>query len=257
MVNNPYIDLVKEHKQIMCNTKDIYKNKSLWSEYFHNSNDIVLEVGTGLGNFFSREVVKNPDSNFVWMEIKYKRLYITAEKSLGNLNNYADNWVRPKWVLRRKKSEKDMLPPYSWEGVRIEERGLVSVEEETPNFLLLKDKWEHIIDIFGENEIALSYIFFPDPWAKKKRRLKNRLLQENFLSNLYKITKVWWKSIIKTDHLDYFNFVLDEVEKTSWKIVRQSNDWENENNFDNSETTEFQQLFRWQDIKINYLELEK
>ncbi len=253
MVNNPYIDLVKEHKQIMCITEDIYKKKSLWNEYFHNDNDIVLEVGTGLGNFFSREVVKNPDMNFVWMEIKYKRLYITAEKALWNLNNYVENWVRPKWVLRRKTEENS--PLLSKRGTEVEL--LKSEANSSTNFVLLKDKWEHIVDIFWENEISLSYVFFPDPWAKKKRRLKNRLLQEKFLTNLYNITKIWWRSIIKTDHLWYFEFVLEEVAKTWWKIVKKSYDWENENNFDNSETTEFQQLFRWQDIKINYIELEK
>ena len=233
----------------MCIPEDIYKNQSKWDSYFGNKNDIVLEVWTGLGNFFSREVVKNPESNFVWMEIKYKRLYISAEKALWNLNNYADNGVRPKWVLRRKNKENNPSEEViqdKWKVIK-----------NKSNFVLLKDKWEHIVDIFGKNEIALSYIFFPDPWSKKKRWLKNRLLQKDFLNNLFNITKVWWKAIIKTDHLEYFEFILEEIEKTSWKIVRKSNDWENENNFDNSETTEFQQLFRWQDIQINYLELEK
>lgn len=267
MVNNPYIDLVKKHAQIMCDTDEIYTNKTKWNKYFKNDNDIVLEVGTWLGNFFSREISKNPNNNFVWMEIKYKRLYITAEKSLWNLNNYANNWVRPKWILRKKKWEEDVLLPCSWEGVRTEERGFANTsekvttdvykEENNSNFVVLKDKAEHIVDIFWEGELSLSYIFFPDPWSKKKRWLKNRLLQENFLNNLFTATKTWWKAIIKTDHLDYFNFILEEISKTSWKIVKQSFDWESEQDFDNTETTEFQQLFRWQEIKINYVELAK
>jgi len=149
VVNNPYIDLVKEHKQIMCNTEDIYKNQSRWDKYFHNSNDIVLEIWTGLGNFFSREVLKYSDKNFIWMEIKYKRLYISAEKALWNLNNYTDNWVRPKGVLRRKKTPP--LTPPSKGGAKDNcsipplTRGRLGGGS---NFVLLKDKWEHIVDIF-------------------------------------------------------------------------------------------------------------
>ncbi len=240
MVNNPYIDLVKEHPHIIYDTEKIYKNKSCWKKFFKQPHDITLEIGTGLGNFFSREVLKNSDQNFVWMEIKYKRLYICAEKALWNLSNYAGS-TRPKHVIKR-----------------VEKQTTQNITQTSDNnFILLKDFWENIDKIFWKNEISLSYIFFPDPWARKKRWLKNRLLQEHFLNNLYTITKNWWKSIIKTDHLDYFEFILEEVWKTQWKIHRKSYDWEKENEFSNTETTEFQQLFRGKKIQINYLELEK
>ncbi|MDQ7022411.1 MAG: hypothetical protein Q9M97_02590 [Candidatus Gracilibacteria bacterium] len=94
VINNPYIDKVKEHKNIINIYEDIYQYKGKWDKYFGNENELILEVGTGLGNFFSKEVQKNPNQNFLGMEIKYKRLYIGAEKSLGNLNNYANNGVR-------------------------------------------------------------------------------------------------------------------------------------------------------------------
>jgi tRNA (guanine-N7-)-methyltransferase len=238
MINNPYIEKVKSHKNIINNIEDIYINKWKWDKYFNNKNDLILEIWTGLWNFFSKEVQKNPDINFLWMEIKYKRLYISAEKALWNLNNYVHNWVRFKSAIDRNKTENDL-----W--------------EENVNFLLLKDFWENIDKIFKENEILKSYIFFPDPWAKKKRWLKNRLLQTEFLNNLYNITKENWKAIIKTDHFWYYEFVLEEVKNTSWKIVKISTDFENDEEFKNEETTEFQQLFRGQDIKINYIELEK
>jgi len=237
-INNPYIDKVKEHKNILNITDDIYVHKWEWDKYFKNDNELVLEIGTGLGNFFSREVQKNPEKNFLWMEIKYKRLYICAEKALWNLNNYVHNWVRFKSALDRNDAENDL-----W--------------VEDTNFAILKDFWENIDKIFEENEISQSYIFFPDPWAKKKRWLKNRLLQEEFLNKLFKITKKDWKVIIKTDHFWYYEFIVEELKNTSWKIVKTSIDWENEQDFSNEETTEFQQLFRWQDIKINYIELQK
>jgi hypothetical protein len=37
---------------------------------------------------------------------------------------------------------------------------------------------------------------------------------------------------------------MEELKKTDWKISKTSIDWENEEEFKNEETTEFQQLFR-------------
>ena len=244
-INNPYIDKVKEHKNILNNVEEIYENKWNWNNYFWNENDLVLEIWTWLWNFFSKEVQKNPNLNFLWMEIKYKRLYICAEKALWNLNNYVHNWVRLRNIDEKISKEKN--------SPLLQKRGAGG----EVNFVLLKDFWENINKIFKINEISKTYIFFPDPWDKKKRWLKNRLLQTDFLNNLYLVTKKGWKAIIKTDHFPYYEFVLEELKNTSWKIIKTSTDFENEQEFNNEETTEFQQLFRGQNIKINYIELEK
>lgn len=34
-----------------------------------------------MGNFFGKQVAEHPDTNFIGMEIRYKRLFQTAEKS--------------------------------------------------------------------------------------------------------------------------------------------------------------------------------
>jgi hypothetical protein len=47
------------------------------------------------------------------------------------------------------------------------------------------------------------------------------------------------------------------MKKTEWRQKAISYDFENEEEFKNSETTEFQQLFRGQDLKVHYLELVK
>jgi tRNA G46 methylase TrmB len=77
------------------------------------------------------------------------------------------------------------------------------------------------------------------------------------LDKLYIITKKWWKMIFKTDHLWYFLFVLEEIKKTSWKLIFKTFDYEQDWLYENNSITEFEQIFRWQKIKINYLELEK
>lgn len=238
MINNPYIEKVSSHPHILIDTDTIYSNQWNWENYFQNKNDITLEIWTGLWNFFSREVQNNQNSNFIWMEIKYKRLFICAEKALWNLNNYA--WsTRPKNIFQRIEKQSQ------WEGIT------------HPNFVLVKDFWENIDKIFTQWEIKKTYILFPDPWARKKRWLKNRLLQTQFFNKLYKITQNEWSVIIKTDHLEYFEFACEQLTETDWKIEKKSYNWEQENDFCNTETTEFQQLFRGKKIKINYLELKK
>lgn len=80
--NNPYREKIKDHKYINQDIDLIKQNKWKWNEYFGNNNPLRLEIWTGLWNFFSWEVVKYPDRNFIGMEIKFKRCYVTAEKAL-------------------------------------------------------------------------------------------------------------------------------------------------------------------------------
>lgn len=63
----------------------------------------------------------------------------------------------------------------------------------------------NIDEIFGEGELDGVIIFFPDPWAKKEKQQKNRLINEDFAKKLFKVVKsggfVWFK----TDHKPYYN----------------------------------------------------
>jgi tRNA G46 methylase TrmB len=40
----------------------------------------MVEIGTGMGNFFSHYAVSRPEMMCVGIELKYKRLYRTYEK---------------------------------------------------------------------------------------------------------------------------------------------------------------------------------
>lgn len=125
------------------------------------------------------------------------------------------------------------------------------------NFLLIKEYAQNISEIFGEDEISCTYIFFPDPWPKERQK-HNRLFQELFLNSLYSITKVWWKVYIKTDDAPYFQQALYEIKKTKWKVLQESFDYEKESAvFDSSKITEFEWLWRWKNKKVCYLELCK
>lgn len=214
MINNPYIDLVWQDKHILNQLDEIYKNKWRWNEFFQNENEIYLEIWTWLWNFFSKEASENQDKNFIWMEIRYKRLFKTAEKS------------RNLWV---------------------------------ENFTVIKDFWQNIDKIFIENEISKVYIFFPDPWENKDRQKKHKLMQMEFLEKMYFVLKKWWKVCFKTDHKWYFDDTIELLkQQNKFKISFLSYDYENESEvFDKQKLTEFESMFRWDRMKINYVELEK
>lgn len=211
---NWYIQKVEDHENIMNLESQAFDNKWKWSEYFNNANDIVLEIWTWLGNFFSDEVSSNPDKNYIWKEIRFKRLFVTAEKTLK------------KW----------------WK-----------------NFVLVKTMWQNIDKVFWDWELSLTYVFFPDPWARKDRQRKHRLWNEKFVSDLYDKTKKWGKVIFKSDHREYFDSTLEIIKDFwKWNIDKLSYDYENETEaFDKKRLTEFEVIFRSQKIKINYIELSK
>jgi len=212
VINNPYIEKVIADADIIHIPEEIYTHAGKWSEYFSKANPIVLEIGTGMGNFFAKQVWECPDKNFIWMEIRYKRLFQTAEKSRKSGNN---------------------------------------------NFVMLKDMAQNIDKIFTENEISETYIFFPDPWPKDRHK-KHRLLQANFLKNLFNITKSGWKLYFKSDHREYFDSVKQLVEQEwIWSILNWTHNYENTQVFDMNNITEFESMYRGENTDINYMELQK
>ena len=211
---NPYIEKVEENENIINNEKLAFSHKWKWNSFFNNKNPIILEIGTWLWNFFSNEVKINEDKNYIWLEIKFKRIYVSSKKS------------KEKW----------------WK-----------------NFVLIKTSWQNIDKLFDENEIKTTYVLFPDPWDKKDYQKKNKLLNCEFFEKLFYITENNWIFIFKTDNNEYFDLVLDIVEKMNlWNILKMSRDYEKEiDSFDKTNLTEFESIFRGQWLKINYLELLK
>lgn len=212
--DNPYKCLVEEHNKIIDTEKELFNKAWKWWDFFWNENPICLEIWTGMWNYFSKEASRNLNKNYIGIELKYKRLYNSAEKSI-NL------WVK--------------------------------------NFIMLQVFWQKIDKIFWDNEIDETVVFFPDPWWKKDRQKKHRLFQEKFITDLYNKTKIWWKLIFKTDHLEYFDTTLALFKEVwLWKEGVKSHDYEKElEHFNTWDMTEFEHKFRKDRMKINYVEFER
>ncbi len=134
-----------------------------------------------------------------------------------------------------------------------------SRKQNNNNFVILKDFWEKIGSIFSPEEVSETYIFFPDPWANKKRQQKHRLFQEDFLKNLYMISRIWGKVFFKTDHKEYFDSTLEIVRSQwLWTIEKWTHNYNEEEDIFNIENiTEFEAFYRGEKASINYLELVK
>lgn len=71
--------------------------------------------------------------------------------------------------------------------------------------------------IFADGELDGVLVFFPDPWAKKKRTAKNRLLQPHFLEVLARKLKPESFFWFKTDWEPYNAEVLEALKAAGWR----------------------------------------
>lgn len=81
---------VKNAKEIVNNSKyvvhDIFNHKGMFAEeVFHNMNPIHLEIGMGKGNFIIDMAKKNPEINFVGVEM-YESVVCRALEKVENEN---------------------------------------------------------------------------------------------------------------------------------------------------------------------------
>ena len=72
-------------------------------------------------------------------------------------------------------------------------------------------------DVFDKDEIDKIYLNFSDPWPKD-RHSKRRLPSIQFLDRYDKILKPEGSVEFKTDNKDLFDFAVDEVNNSKWKI---------------------------------------
>ena len=110
--------------------------------------------------------------------------------------------------------------------------------------------------IFDENEINNVYIHFPDPWVNP-RKPQNRFVSAPVLTTLHGLQRAGSFLDFKTDSLEYFEWVLKEIPKDKYEIVRLTFDLHNSEWLQENFVTQFESIFLRQKIKINYLRLKK
>ncbi len=117
-----------------------------------------------------------------------------------------------------------------------------SLREGCRNGRMARMRAEKICDLFESKEINNVYIHFPDPWPKKRHH-KNRLIQTQFLKDLYSVMREGSFVEFKTDDYPYFLWAIDFFRKSSFTISFYTEDLHNSYRKDKNFVTHFESLF--------------
>ena len=128
-----------------------------------------------------------------------------------------------------------------------------SNELEIENLKLIRMDAERIDEVFL-NEISKLYLNFSDPWPKD-RHAKRRLTSPRFLARYDKIFKKDKNIIMKTDNKPLFDYSVESLKEYGYTINYLTNDLHSSK--ENIITTEYEDKFTSQGLKINYLEASK
>lgn len=146
-------------------------------------------------------------------------------------------------------------------GIEIKYKPLIQsirrvVREGGENARICRYNARLVKELFAHEELDDVFIHFPDPWEKKNQK-KHRLIQDDFLEDLYSCQKKGGRLFFKTDSRDYFEWALEKFEKSSYKMEGHSFDLHNSAWADKNFVTHFESLFLRQGLPIHYAELSK
>ena len=98
--------------------------------------------------------------------------------------------------------------------------------EECNNLLFIRMEAEYITDVFDKGEVDKIYLNFSDPWPKD-RHAKRRLTSSKFFERYDVILKEDGLVEFKTDNIDLFDFSLEEIPTTNFKVAEFTKDLHN------------------------------
>lgn len=125
------------------------------------------------------------------------------------------------------------------------------------NIYVLRQKSETAPEIFLPEAFDAIYVNFPEPWDKPKRR-KHRVLSPALLDTGDRLLKGEGYIALKTDHRDYFAEFLGAVaEDSRFSVVERSDDLYASAYLEQNIMTEFERLFRSQNLPIHYAKIAR
>ncbi len=184
-----------------------------WADFFRKKQPLELEVGCGKGTFVAEKAFRNPDVNFIAMDIKSDML------GVGRRN-----------IVKR------------FEGSG----------REIDNVALVAFNVDQIFKVISEDDkIDRIYINFCNPWPRGKHN-KRRLTHPTKLE-LYKIfLKNGGEIHFKTDNDQLFEDSLLYFEESGFELLKVVRDLHN-SDVEGNIVTEHEKMFSDEGILIKYL----
>ncbi|WP_068267819.1 tRNA (guanosine(46)-N7)-methyltransferase TrmB [Caviibacter abscessus] len=227
-----------------------YNGQELWTYFFNKPkryyNKYMFEM-VEYPNYliFSGEEIKNLKGNWNNVFQNENGIYLEIGSGSGNFTiematkhkdkNFIGDELRLKrLVYSAKKSEKRDLK----------------------NIKFIRYDATHLNEFIAHDELSGLFINFPDPWEGEEHK---RILSESLLNTLRPLLKDNSKIYFKTDHLDYYNSVLELIKKTdNYKVIYHTDDLHNTDYKPENIRTEFENLFiNKLKISIKYIEILK
>ena len=104
---------------------------------------------------------------------------------------------------------------------------LLAKADAYPNLRFMCIDIAKLSDIFMPHSIDKIYLNFSDPWPKKRHEIR-RLTHRNFLAIYEKLLKPNSTIEFKTDNKDLFDFSLEEIKNSSFKLLEYTYDLHND-----------------------------
>lgn len=229
----------------------MYKEKELWTYFFSKPknyyNQYMFAMLDNLDYIiFDKEEIEKNKSN--WKE----KVFGNSNPLVFEIGSGSGNFSV---AMAEKFKDKNFLA----DEIRL--KRLVSSahkarQKNLKNIKFIRYDANNIKNIISENELSEVYINFPDPWEGNE---KKRILSKDLLDNLYKLFEKGGKIFFKTDHLDYYNSVLELVNNhENYIVVFNTDDLYSSSKIEDNIKTEFEHLFI-NKIKtsIKYIEILK
>lgn len=190
--------------------------KGRWNEVFGNDNPIYMEIGMGKGQFILGHAERNPEINYIGVEMYASVLIRAVQKAEGV----------------------DVM-----EGVQAANEAGEDKEMLHPNVRFLNVQAEGLENMFAPGEIDKIYLNFSDPWPKA-RHAKRRLTSTTFLGRYEKILKKDGILEFKTDNQDLFSFSLESIPEAGWELLAVTRDLHHESSMNEGNImTEYEKKF--------------
>ena len=192
-----------------CRRDECLQSPLAAESIFGNNNPLHLELGMGKGQFIIELSKQNPDIN-----------YIGIEKSATIVLKAIDNYTH----RRGECSQNPRMGECSQNSRRGELREPSFAHD---NLRFMCTNIENLENIFTHHSIDKIYLNFSDPWPKKRHESR-RLTHNKFLSIYEKLLKPNSLLEFKTDNVGLFDFSLEEIKNSNFKILEYTYDLHND-----------------------------
>ncbi len=195
-----------------------------------------------------RAVIKRPEAQRgCWKQVFGNQNPIYIEIGMG----------KGKFILEMAQKYPDInfigIERYSSVLLRAVEKFDTEEYKELTNVRFVCMDARNIAEVFGEEEVDRIYLNFSDPWPKA-RHAKRRLTSQEFLERYEKILSEEGSVEFKTDNTELFNFSMEQIKETGWKLKRYTYDLHHHEDLnDDNVMTEYEEKFSAKGNPINKL----